>query len=278
MIMRARSKAIQGLVAATLALCTYLPDAEASVAGSHDPFVEALLAEVERAEVERAGLVLPDRQSVLRRLALSPLPSIRLRVAQAAGALASEDPSGGLALLRQLSRDARGDVRSAAARGLASFLQHAPGPLRCAVESDWATAGAPHQRVALARALGSTAPDWMTDLALLELANDDRVSVRRAALHAVRAHLRRNPEAYLPLVAARSADPDRRVRKSARRALCSEEARHLDPSYQVSPTALREGRKRFRRALRESMHAGARARACGVGVIDRAAGCVLLMG
>lgn len=280
MISRARTKAIQGLVAATLALCSYLPDADASVAESPDLFVEALLAEVERVELDRAELELPDRQSLLHRLAQSPIPSIRLRVAQAAGALASEDPSAGLALLHQLARDPQRAVRSAAARALASFFEHAPGALRCAVESDWATARTAHERVTLARALAASAPDWMTDLTLLELASDPRPSVRRAALHAVRAQLCRNPDAYVSLAAARSADPDRRVRKSARRALRSEQARALSPAYQPSPAAVRESRKRFRRALRASTHAGApaHARGYGVGVVDGAAGGVLLLG
>jgi hypothetical protein len=146
------------------------------------------------------------------------------------------------------------------------------------VESEWATANAPDQRVALARALAATPPGWMTDLALQELASDRCAPVRRAALHAVRAHLPRNPEAYAPLVAACSVDPDRGVRKSARRALRSEEARNAEPSWQPSPTALRESRKRFRRALRQSMRASAHPRAYGVGVFDAAAGRVLLMG
>jgi HEAT repeat protein len=272
MISRARNIAIQGLVAGTLALLSYLPDAAASAAGGFDPFVEAVVAEVESADHE-----LPDRQGVLRRLALSPQSSIRMRVAEAAGALASEDPEAGLALLRLLSHDSESKVRAAAARGLGLFLEHASGPLRCAVESGWATAALADERVALARALGASSPGWMTDLALMQLASDARVPVRRAALHSVRAQLRRNPEAYLPLVAARSADPDRGVRKSARRALCSEEARSLDPSYQPSPTALRESRKRFQRALRQSMRASDHPRAYGIGVLD-AEGRVLLMG
>jgi hypothetical protein len=82
----------------------------------------------------------------------------------------------------------------------------------------------------------------------------------------------------VPVVAACSVDPDRGVRKSARRALRSEEARAADPSCQPSPTAVRESRKRFRRALRQSMRASAHPRTYGVGVLDAAAGRVLLMG
>jgi HEAT repeat protein len=246
MISRARSKALQGLIAGTLALFSYFPDAEASAAGSTDPFVEALVAEVERGELEPL-----DRSTVLRRLALSPHRGVRMRVAEAAGALSSEEPEAGLALLRQLSHDATGEVRNAAARGLAEFIRHAPDPARSAVESEWATAEAEDERVALARALGMSRPDWLTDLALVELAGDARATVRRAAVHAAGIQLERNPAAYLRVAAARIDDPDRRVRKAARHALRQAEARGLIASLRPSPRALRESRKRLRRALRE---------------------------
>lgn len=252
MMSRARSKAIQGLIAGTLALSSYLPEAEASAANGVDAFVDALVAEAESSERE-----VPDRQSVLGRLALSPKRAIRMRVAEAAGALCSQEPAAGLTLLRLLSHDTTGEVRAAAARGLAQFIQHAPGPLRCAVESDWATAGAADERIALARALGMSTPDWMTDLTLLELATDARVAVRRAALHAAGCQLAQNPQSYVRLAAAHTSDPDRRVRKAARQTL--RRARALDradvrgwlTALQASPGERRESRHRLRRALRE---------------------------
>jgi hypothetical protein len=246
MISRARTKAIQGLIAGTLALSGHIPDADASSGGADDPFVEALVAEVERTELES-----PDRVSVLRRLALSPSRAIRARVARAAGALCHEDPERGLALLRQLSHDAAGAVRAGAARGLAHFMSQASDPVRCAVESAWATADAADERVALARALGLVAPDWLTDMVLSELAADAHAPVRRAALHAARALLAHHPAPYIQLAVAHSADPDRRVRKSSRQLLRRAEASGLLMSMRPSPGALRESRKRLRRALRE---------------------------
>lgn len=242
MISRARTKAIQGLIAGTLALSGHIPEAEASA----DPSVEALVA-----EAERGDLGMSARASVLRRLALSPSREIRARVAAAAGALGREEPEAGLALLRQLSHDATAAVRAAAARGLAHLISHAPHRARCAVESAWATADAADERIALARALGMAAPDWLTDLVLAELAADANAPVRRAALQAARAQLARNPAAYVQLAITHSADPDRRVRKSSRQLLRRPEASGPLLSIRPSPTALRESRKRLRRALRE---------------------------
>jgi hypothetical protein len=258
MMSRARSKAIQGLIAGTLALSSYLPEAEASAEGGAEAFVAALVAEAEGSELE-----VPDRQSLLARLALSPSRSIRVRVAEAAGALSNDAPAAGLALLRRLSHDTAGKVRAAAARALAQFIEHAPGPLRCAVESDWATAEAAAERVALARALGMSAPDWLTDLALLELATDARVAVRRAALQAARSQLDRNPHSYVQVAAAHSGDPDRRVRKTARQVLRQAQAHGRADvtawlaTLQASPSAQRESRRRLRCALHEPRGRGA---------------------
>jgi hypothetical protein len=245
MISRARTKAIQGLIAGTLALSGHIPDADASV-GNADPFVEALVAEVEGYDFD-----VPDRVSVLRRLALSPSGSVRARVAAAAGALSNEAPEPGLSLLRQLAHDAAGRVRAAAARGLAYFMDHAADPLRSAVESAWSGAEAADERVALARALGMASPDWLTDLVLSELATDPNAPVRRAALHAARAQLARNPAPYVRLAALHSADPDRGVRKCARQLLRRAEVSGPLLSLRTAPGVLRESRKRLRRALRE---------------------------
>ena len=249
MLSRARTKAIQGLIAGTLALAGHIPDAEASVGGA-DAFVEALVAEVERQHLDTL-----DRSSLLRRLALSPSGAIRARVADAAGALCHEDAAAGLSLLRQLSHDASSLVRAAAARGLAHCIERSPDPLRAAIESAWATADAADERIALARALGLATPDWLTELALAELAADASAPVRRAALHAAGAQLARNAAPYIELALAHSADPDRGVRKIARHLLRRAEASAALLSMRPPPRERRESRRRLRRALREPNHA-----------------------
>lgn len=243
-ISRARTKAIQGLIAGTLALSGPVPDARAS-SGRADLLMEALVAEVDERSLDALG-----RARLLRRLAISPISALRARAAEAAGALCDDDPRLGLELLRELSRDATHVVRSAAARGLARYIDHAPSLARAAVESAWATSPAAGERAALARALGDVTPDWLTDLVLAELAADPSATVRRAALQAAHAQLASAPRAYVKLAAARSADPDRRVRESARRLLRRPEASAFSAELRPSPEALRASRKRLRRALR----------------------------
>jgi len=247
MMVRVRSKTLQGLIAGMLALLSYLPDADATAADADEPFLEALVDDAESGDVD-----VFDRPSVLRRLSVNPSAEVRVRVAEAAGALALEDPSDGLALLRELSHDSVTRVRRAAARGLAHFMDHAPGPLRAAVESDWATARAASERVTLARALGASTPDWMTDLALAELATDARVRVRRAAVDAARHKIESNPSAYVQLATERLSDPDRHVRKSARQLLRQAEPAGWTAALRPPARVLRESRKRFRQAMHAS--------------------------
>ena len=142
-------------------------------------------------------------------------------------------------------------VRAVAARGLARYLERAAAPVRSSIESTWATAKAPEERATLARALGIASPDWLTDLALSELAADPSPLVRRAALDAARAQLDKNPASYVQLAAARSSDPDRSVRKVARHLLRRAEASDALQSLRPPPRARRESQKRLRQALRE---------------------------
>jgi hypothetical protein len=249
---RARSKAIQGLLAGTLALFSSFPDADALA----DP-PDSWGADDGVDDNERGAEDLQHHHfSLLARLAQSPSSAVRVHVAEAAGAVLGSEREGGLALLRRLSQDATGEVRAAAARGLADWIEHAPGPQRAAVESDWATSRSADARVALALALGSTTPDWLTDLALGELAGDPDPRVRRAALEAAREQLATSPAAYVALAAEHVADPDPRVRKSARHVLMRAEPRGWVAQWRPTPIALRESRKRYRRAQRADAFSG----------------------
>jgi hypothetical protein len=242
---RARSKAIQGLLAGTLVLFSSFPDADAGLAESSDPSADDGVDDGEHGADD-----LQQQLSLLARLASSPSSAVRLHVAEAAGALVGTERDAGLALLRGLSHDATAEVRAAAARGLARWMERAPGPRRAAVASEWATSKSADARVALAVALGSATPDWLTDLVLGELATDREARVRRAALVAAREQLGSSPEAYVNVAAARVADPDRRVRKSARHVLRRAEPSGWVANWRPAPSAQRESRKRYRRALR----------------------------
>jgi hypothetical protein len=242
---RARSKAIQGLLAGTLALFSSFPDADALVEppdswGADDGVDDS----------ERSADDLQRHLPLLARLAQSPSSAVRVHVAEAAGTLLGAERAGGLALLRRLSQDAAAEVRAAAARGLADWIERAAGPQRAAVESDWATSRSADARIALALALGKATPDWLTDLALGELAGDADPRVRRAALEAAREQLATSPGAYVAVAAEHVADPDRRVRKSARRVLRLAERRGWAAQCRPTPIAQRESRRRYRRAQR----------------------------
>lgn len=244
-----RNVAMRSVLAGTLALFSYLPDVDVARAESSDPFVAALV-DVLVDEVERDEQRPPDRQGVLRRLAASASPAIRARVAEAAGGLGGEELGASLSLLQLLSVDGVPSVRSAAARGLAHVIDHAPDLVRTAIESQWATATASEQRQVAALALGQSSPDWLTDLAIGELARDRDARVRRAALGAAQRQLDSHPGAYVQLAVTRLSDPDRQVRHAARKLL-----RHAEPAGWAStlkstPTRQRESKRRLRRALR----------------------------
>ena len=241
-----RSKALQGLIAATLTWLSYVPDADALGPDVNDPWVQALVEEAESGELD---LEL-DRSSLLRRLAISPSRDLRVRVANAAGALA--EPTSAQALLRQLAHDPSARVRLAAARGLARLIDNADARLRASIESGWARAQSEDQRVAFALALGHAAPDFLTDLALSELAADHRPRVRRAALASARSLAAQAPEPYLRVAVGRLDDQDRRTRKRARAAVRAAPDRPEVAALRASTEQIRESRHRYRRALRDA--------------------------
>jgi HEAT repeat protein len=214
-----RSKAIQGLFAATLGLCSNFSNADPGFSEIPDQVVEDLIDEVERAELDGAS-----GHEILERLSLDSRISVRARVAEAAGQMWRKDPEQGLCILRQLAGDEIGEVRVAAARGLAHFLERAPSLLRASTESQWTLSRVARERVALALALGISPTDWLTDLALEELAGDAQPRVRWAALRAAESHLDENPTAYVRLGLGHVGDRDRRVRQTARRLLRRAEA------------------------------------------------------
>jgi len=238
-----RSKAIQGVLAATLAWLSYYLDTDALGADGNDPWVQALVDEAESGDLD----LQLDRVSLMRRLAVSPSRALRAQVAKVA---AVAEPDGAQALLRQLAHDPAGSVRLAAARGLARYMDHADAWQRASIESRWARAPREDERVAFALALGHVRPDFLTDLALQELSSDPRPRVRRAALATARELLPLQPDAYVRIAAARLDDLDRRTRKLARSALRSAQRSPEVAALRPSPEQMRESRRRYRRALR----------------------------
>lgn len=241
------SRAARGLLGAALALCTNLPEAQATLSGLPDPVALELVDEVERAGVETRG-----RQRLLAGLAQDRRAAIRERVAAAAGRLPASDASFGSALLAQLADDAAPNVGAAAARGLGRLLTTTTDPLRASIESYWALAPSARRRFALGLAMGLAPCHFLTDFVVQELAGDGDASVRWAALSAARAHLDTDPPGYTRLAARHVDDPDRAVRAAARGLLRSAERRGWAVADRPTVAERRANRQRFRRALRAS--------------------------
>jgi hypothetical protein len=198
--------------------------------------------------VEHADVLGPARERALERLARDHRVAIRSKVAEAAGRLWQDAPSYGLNLLRELANDPLPDVRAAATRGLAYFLDRAPVALRASTESEWAEASSVRERLAVARALGMARHDWLTDLAIQQLALDPNGQVRLAALVGADAHLATDLSSYAQLALSHVSDRDRNVRKAARRLV--ERAQQLGWADPRDARARRADRQRFRRAMR----------------------------
>jgi len=242
-----RSRALQGLLASALAFGSAFspsPDTDSDVGDiPDDASTEELFDAVEHADV--LGVA---REKVLERLARDHRVAIRSKVAEAAGRLWQDAPGYGLNLLRELANDPLPDVRAAAARGLGHFLDRAPVALRASTESEWAEAGPVRERLAIARAIGMARHDWLTDLALRQLALDPNGQVRLAALDGAGAHLASDLSNYAELALGHVSDRDRNVRNAARRLV--ERAQQLGWTERRDARARRADRQRFRRAMR----------------------------
>ncbi len=118
--------------------------------------------------------------------------------------------------LRKLSRDESDSVRVSAAVGLARAIERASAPDRIDLVCTWALSEDPDERLALARALTWATPVFVADLVLEQLAQDQTVAVRAAALAAVAKHFHENSAAYARIVTQCADDPDRNVQKLAR--------------------------------------------------------------
>jgi hypothetical protein len=191
------------------------------------------------------------RASLFAGFSRDPQGVLRAKLAEATGRLWRDAPAQALDILSELAEDPVPAVRRAVARGLAHFMERAPASLRAATESDWTRAPSRRQREVVALALGIADPDWLTDLALGELAGDPSGAVRRAALSGARAQLSHDPAAYGRIALGHIDDPDRRVRSAARRLVGA--AQRLGwAELTRDPQAQREHRQRFRRALHDS--------------------------
>lgn len=118
--------------------------------------------------------------------------------------------------LRRLARDGSDSVRINAAVALARAIERASAPERIDLVCTWALSTHRDERLALARALTWSTPVFVADLVLEQLAEDDHIAVRAAALAAVAKHFHEDSSAYVRIVSKCVDDPDLNVQRLAR--------------------------------------------------------------
>jgi HEAT repeat protein len=160
-----------------------------------------------------------DRRNLLLLLAQDPRDSVRVRVAAAAGGLAADFPNDAHELVRRLARDRSPAVRAAAAVGLCAVLEGVSAIQRLEMGCQWAVSEHLSERTAMANALGLRANVPLADLIMEQLAGDEEREVRTAAAQALVQRCYEAPVAYRALAQRLTADPERRVRRAARRVL-----------------------------------------------------------
>jgi ABC-type thiamine transport system ATPase subunit len=107
-------------------------------------------------------------------------------------------------------------VRVNAAVALARAIERASAPERIDLVCTWALSSDKDERLALARALTWSTPVFVADLVLEQLAADDHIAVRAAALAAVAKHFHEDSSAYVRIVSKCVDDPDANVQRLAR--------------------------------------------------------------
>jgi hypothetical protein len=157
-----------------------------------------------------------DRRRVLSVLASDPRSLVRIRVAEAAGALMPDFVTDAEKLLRGLANDHTPSVRAAAARGLELVLARATPIDRVELVCQWAASGRVAEREAVARSLRARVQTLVTDLVIEQLSRDGSAAVRLAALRAAAHHFDEHPRAYREVAERLTADKSRRVRRVAR--------------------------------------------------------------
>jgi hypothetical protein len=157
-----------------------------------------------------------DRRRLLHVLASDPRASVRCAAADTAPWAAAGSLEEAEDLIRPLVRDPAPCVRETAAAALGRLAESVPLFDRAQFVSSWARAPHPGERQAAARALALW-PVFGADVVLAHLARDPAPRVRRRAMEAVAARFPFEPSVLEDSVAAALSDPDRRVRRLARK-------------------------------------------------------------
>ncbi len=149
-----------------------------SLAKVPEPVLESALDGEPKGVAERE-----QRLLVLQLMRLDPRPGLRRAVADTCAGCA-ESPWEAAPLLSELAQDADSEVRGAAARAMASLLQHAAHADRTALLETWATHREPAVRLALVEGL-ACAPETVGLRTALDLLAEDPVAEVRSAVSAL---------------------------------------------------------------------------------------------
>jgi HEAT repeat protein len=201
-------------VARMTALSLVLTAGTAGAASLRDLPTEVLCDLIDDAEAAENSQ--PERARVLSLLTDDQRAAVRAQVAAAMGSLWPNANAEAADELRRLARDTSDNVRVNAAVGLARAIERANAPERIDLVCTWALSTDKDERLALARALTWSTPVFVADLVLEQLAADDSIAVRAAALAAVAKHFHEDSSAYVRIVSKCLEDPDANVQKLAR--------------------------------------------------------------
>jgi HEAT repeat protein len=196
------------------ALSLVLTAGTAGAASLRDLPTEVLCDLIDDSEV--AETEHPLRARVLSLLTEDQRATVRAQVAAAMGSLWPNAGPDAADELRRLARDTSDNVRVSAAVGLARAIERASAPERIDLVCTWALSPEKDERLALARALTWSTPVFVADLVLEQLAADDTVAVRAAALAAVAKHFHEDSSAYVRIVSKCIEDSDPNVQRLAR--------------------------------------------------------------
>jgi hypothetical protein len=156
---------------------------------------------------------------ILHLLAGDSRPKVRALVATLAPTVLRASPQAAMHQVRRLSSDTSARVRHAAAKGLATLLEHALPIDRVELVCQWTVSPLATERAAIARALRARTQVLVADLAIEQLALDTDGHVRLAALRAAAARFGESPDLYRKLARDLASDSSSLVSRAAARIL-----------------------------------------------------------
>lgn len=172
------------------------------------------------AEVAKNDWKAHEKKAVLSIAAKDKRPTVRRSACQQLMQLRNQFEWNEVApLLEQLAADKESLVRTEVGRALSYKLKDASYFDRFWIVSDWAHADSPWKRLAIAHALAQNVDSAGINDIATHLAADPNANVRLAAVNIAASRLHKDPTHHQNLLQLLSDDPNRRVRRTARRVL-----------------------------------------------------------